>query len=305
MGFGIEINLDKVILIGNNEELEVKYKSLIETRWLLIKGIESKIFCLNSNELESSNFSNLVKAIKKSDYEIIDIEQRIKGKIEEILDKEFKTIFKQNIEKADLVLDYDIEKTVNTKTGEINLVKRYKNIEEAYLFGKNLRKDNQKMKYLELDITEIDKGIISLKNTNIKYDLMNDKFLNTNREILRSFYNSSEIKHIISYEKYKQGICSKFYSEIAKINDFLEDKQKITVKLKNGTILKTDAFLTNILNVYHNGEIYIERNYKQNILQGENFSDFQYKVDQLKSLKYGKEELKINSANLLLERTNK
>ena len=31
MGFGIEINLDKVILIGNNEELEVKYFKITES----------------------------------------------------------------------------------------------------------------------------------------------------------------------------------------------------------------------------------------------------------------------------------
>lgn len=301
MNFGITINLDKVILIGRCPDFKVKYKSELETRWLLIKGIEDKIFCLKSEKIESSD---LVKEIEKSDYEIIDLEQRIKEKIKETLDKEFNDVFEQNIDKDDLVLDYDIKENIDTKTGEITLVKIYKTIEEADLFGKNLRNDEYRTKNLGLDITEIDKGIISVENTNIKYDLINDKLLSTDREILREIYYQNEIKHIISYEKYKQGICSDFYNEIAKINEFIKDKQSITVKLKNGTIFKTGSTLSNILNIYFDGSIYISSLYEQKIIEGERFNDFQYKVDQLESLKYGKEELKIDSSKLILERTN-
>lgn len=301
MNFGITINLDKVTLIGRYPNFKVKYKSELETRWLLIKGIEDKIFCLKSEEIESSD---LVKEIEKSDYEIIDLEQRIKEKIKETLGKEFNDTFEKNIDKDDLVLDYDIKENIDTKTGEITLVRTYKTIEEADLFGKNLRNDEYRTKNLGLDITEIDKGIIFAENTNIKYDLINDKFLNTDREILREIYYQNEIKHIISYEKYKQGICSDFYNEIAKINEFIKDKQSITVKLKDGTIFKTEPFLRNILNIYSNGDIYISRTYKQKIIKGENFENNQYRINQLESLKYGKEELKIDSSKLILERTN-
>ena len=50
MNFNIKIDLDKVILIGKDANFNVKYKSEMETKWLLIKGIEDKIFCLKSNE---------------------------------------------------------------------------------------------------------------------------------------------------------------------------------------------------------------------------------------------------------------
>lgn len=123
MNLGIPINLDKVTLIGRCPNFEIKYKSEIETKWLLIKGIEDKIFCLKSEEIESSD---LVKEIEKSDYEIIDLEQKIKEKIKETLDKEFNDVFEQNIDKDDLVLDYDIKENIDTKTGEITLVKNYK-----------------------------------------------------------------------------------------------------------------------------------------------------------------------------------
>lgn len=299
MNLGIPINLDKVILIGNYPNFKVKYKSEIETRWLLIKGIENKIFCLDSRELETSD---LIKEIEKSDYEIVDLEQRIKGKVKEILDKKISNIFNENIDKEDLILDYDIEEKIDTKTGDIMLIKNYKNLEGAYMYGANIRNDEYRTKYLELDISEIDKGIVSLKNTNIKYDLINDKFLTTDIGILMAIYNQNEIKHIISYEKYRQGIASRFYSEIAKINEFIENKKSITVKLKNGTIFKTEPFLRNILNIYSNGDIYISRTYRQKLIAGEDFTDFQYKVEQLESLKYGREELKINSENLIINR---
>lgn len=301
MNLGIPIILDKVVLLGRYPYLRVNNRSELETRWLLIKGIEDKIFCLRTKEIENSDFIN---EIKESNFEIIDLERRIKGKIKKVLDREFNNIFEQSIGKEDLVLGYDIKENVDVNTGEITLFKEYKNTDEAFLFGKNLRDDRNKIQFLDLEIEEIDKGIISLENTNIKYDLLNDKLLNNNMEILKTFYRNNEIKHIISYEKYKQGIGSKFYSEIAKINEFLKDKQSVTIKLKNGTVFKTEPTLRNILNIYIDGSIYISSTYSQKIIEGERFNDFQYKVDQLECLKYGKEELKINSENLMIERTN-
>lgn len=302
MNLGIPIILDKVVLLGRYPDLRVNSRSELETRWLLIKGIEDKIFCLKSKEIENSNFIN---EIKESNYEIIDLERKIKGKVKEILDIEFNNIFEQSIGKKEPFLAYDIKENVDINTGEITLSKEYKNIDEAYLFGKNLRDDNKKIQYLDLKIEEIDRGIISLENTSIKYDLLTDKILNNNMEILKFFYRNNEINHIISYEKYKQGIGSKFYSEIAKINNFLKNKQSITIKLKNGTVFKTEPRLRNILNIYIDGSIYISSAYNQKIIEGEKFDDFQYKVEQLESLKYGKEELKINSKNLIIERTRR
>ena len=305
MNFNIKIDLDKVILIGKDANFNVKYKSEMETKWLLIKGIEDKIFCLKSNEIETEYPSDLVKEIMQSNYEIIDLEKRIKGKVKTIIDKEISKIFEQSMDKADFALDYDIKENVDQSTGEITVWKEYQIINEASQFGKNLRDDEYRTRYLNLGIKEINKGLISVMETNIKYDLINDKFLNTDREIILAFYNENEIRHILSYEKYKCGIGSTFYSEFAKINEFLQDKKSITVKLKNGTIFKTDAIIRNIFDISSTGDIYIAQNYSQTIIEGENFRTHQYKVDQLESLRYGKSELKINSKNLMIERKRK
>lgn len=305
MNFNIKIDLDKVILIGKDANFNVKYKSEMETKWLLIKGIEDKIFCLKSNEIETEYPSDLVKEIMQSNYEIIDLEKRIKGKVKTIIDKEISKIFEQSMDKEDFALDYDIKENVDQSTGEVTVCKEYQIINEAYQFGKNLRDDEYRTRYLNLGITEINKGLISVMETNIKYDLINDKFLNTYREIILAFYNENEIRHILSYEKYKCGIGSTFYSEFAKINEFLQDKKSITVKLKNGTIFKTDAIIRNIFDISSTGDIYIAQNYSQTIIEGENFRTHQYKVDELESLRYGKSELKINSKNLMIERKRK
>lgn len=305
MNFNIKIDLDKVILIGKDANFNVKYKSEMETKWLLIKGIEDKIFCLKSNEIETEYPSDLVKEIMQSNYEIIDLEKRIKGKVKTIIDKEISKIFEQSMDKEDFALDYDIKENVDQSTGEVTVCKEYQIINEAYQFGKNLRDDEYRTRYLNLGITEINKGLISVMETNIKYDLINDKFLNTDREIILAFYNENEIRHILSYEKYKCGIGSTFYSEFAKINEFLQDKKSITVKLKNGTIFKTDAIIRNIFDISSTGDIYIAQNYSQTIIEGENFRTHQYKVDELESLRYGKSELNINSKNLMIERKRK
>ncbi len=305
MNFNIKIDLDKVILIGKDANFNVKYKSEMETKWLLIKGIEDKIFCLKSNEIETEYPSDLVKEIMQSNYEIIDLEKRIKGKVKTIIDKEISKIFEQSMDKEDFALDYDIKENVDQSTGEVTVCKEYQIINEAYQFGKNLRDDEYRTRYLNLGITEINKGLISVMETNIKYDLINDKLLNTDREIILAFYNENEIRHILSYEKYKCGIGSTFYSEFAKINEFLQDKKSITVKLKNGTIFKTDAIIRNIFDISSTGDIYIAQNYSQTIIEGENFRTHQYKVDELESLRYGKSELKINSKNLMIERKRK
>lgn len=305
MKFDIKIDLEKVVLIGNNPNLKTKYISEIETRWLLIKGIKDKIFCLKSHEIEKEYPNDLVKEIMKSDYEIVDLEKRVKGKIKEIIDNELRKIFEQNIDKEDFVLDYEIKEKVDKETGEIIPYKEYGVICEAHLFGKNLRDDIYRTKDIYLGITQIDKGIISVVDTKIKYDLINDKFLNSEEEILRAFYNENEIKQILSYERYKNGIGSKFYSEIAIINEFVKDLKTITVKLKNGTMFKTDAILRNILDFRSNGKVYIARTGYQTIIEGEDFGNFEYKADQLESLRYGKTDLKINSNNFIINKETK
>jgi len=301
MKFNVKIELDKVILIGNDPNFKINYKSEIETKWLLIKGIENKIFCLKSNEANDS--SEFVKNLKRSNYQIIDLEKRIRQKSNEAIDRELNKIFDENKFKEDMILEYEITEKVDKETGEIIPEKTYKYINDAHLFGIKYRDNEYRTRYLNLGLNSISDGIITVMDTNIKYDLLKDKFLSTDRDVLLAFYQPNEIKQIISYEKYQLGIGSDFYSEILKINNFMKDKKTINVELKNGTEFKTDARLREILNIQSNGEIYISRTYNQKIIEGERFNDYQYKVNELKCLKYGKNILEIDSDKFLLNDT--
>lgn len=300
MKFNIKIELDKVILIGNDPNYKINYKSEIDTKWLLIKEIKDKIFCLKSCEI--NNYDTLVKKIKESNYEIIDVEKRIREKVRDILEREFNKIFEENKDTEDMVLIYDIKEKVDKKTGEIIPYRDYKLINEAYLFGRKIRDDEYKTRYLNLGISQIDKGIISVMNDNILYDLTKDKFISSDRDVLLAFYDKNDIRHIISYDKYKLGIGSDFYKEFAKINEFMKDKKTITVTLKNGTKFKIENTFRDIFDIYSDGEIYVSRTYRQKIIEGENFESYQYKANELKSIKYGKLELEIDSDKLILNR---
>lgn len=301
MKFNVKIELDKVILIGNDPYFKINYKSEIETRWLLIKGVENKIFCLKSSEINNS--SEFVKNIKNYNYQIIDLEKRIRQKANDAIDRELNKIFDENKFKEDMILEYEITEKIDKETGEIIPEKIYKHINDAHLFGIKYRDNEYRTRYLNLGLNSISDGIITVMDTNIKYDLLKDKFLSTDREVLLAFYQPNEIKQIISYEKHQLGIGSDFYSEILKINNFMKDKKTINVELKNGTEFKTDARLREILNIQCNGEIFISSTYNQKIIEGEKFNDYQYKIDELKCLKYGKNILEIDSDKLLLNDT--
>lgn len=300
MKFNVKIELDKVILIGNDPNYKINYKSEIETKWLLIKEIKDKIFCLKSSEI--NNYGGFVQKIKESNYEIIDVEKRIREKARDIVDREFNKIFEENKDVEDMVLEYDIKEKVDKETGEIIPYKDYRLINEAYLFGKKIRDDEYRTRYLNLGISQIDKGIISVMNDEILYDLTKDKFISSDREVLLAFYNKNEIRHIISYDKYKLGIGSDFYKEIAKINEFMKDKKTITVALKNGTEFKIENAMRDILDIFSDGEIYVSRTYNQKIIEGENFESYQYKANEIKSIKYGKTEVEIDGDKLILNR---
>ncbi|MBP3595918.1 MAG: hypothetical protein J6J60_00740 [Clostridia bacterium] len=300
MKFNVKIELDKVILIGNDPNYKINYKSEIETKWLLIKEIKDKIFCLKSSEI--NNYGGFVQKIKESNYEIIDVEKRIREKARDIVDREFNKIFEENKDAEDMVLEYDIKEKVDKETGEIIPYKDYRLINEAYLFGRKIREDEYRTRYLNLGISQIDKGIISVMNDEILYDLTKDKFISSDREVLLAFYNKDEIRHIISYDKYKLGIGSDFYKEIAKINEFMKDKKTITVALKNGTEFKIENAMRDILDIFSDGEIYVSRTYNQKIIKGENFESYQYKANEIKSIKYGKLEVDIDGDKLILNR---
>lgn len=293
--YNVKIDFGKIILLAEKYSLNLDNISKFKTKWMLIKEIEDKVFCLESDEINTQN--ELPKEIQDK-YIVVDLEKRLRGKIKNIIDKELTLLSKEN---NNYVLEYEEEIQRNSNGRKIGTTRNYNMLEQSYLFGKNIRDDEDKTSYMNLDISQIDKGFIyPLHNENLKYDIFQDKFVCSNREVLRAIYNDREVKQILSYEQYKNGLTPPIYNEIAKINNFIKDRNTVTVKLKDGTIFKTDAQLNNILQVFANGEIYVARTYYQKIIEGNDFEDYQYLADEIESIKANREELKINGKNLTI-----
>ena len=70
---------------------------------MLIKGIEDKVFCLDNYEIDKQN--KLPKEIQDK-YIVVDLEKRLRWKIQNIIDKQFKILSQEN---NDYVLEYKEE----------------------------------------------------------------------------------------------------------------------------------------------------------------------------------------------------
>ncbi|MDO5556343.1 MAG: hypothetical protein Q4G09_07055 [Clostridia bacterium] len=296
----VKIDLDKVVLLGEKISLEVSYFSKFETKWMLVKEIENKIFCLKSNEM--ANQSTLPKNIKDT-YIVIDLEKRIREKIRYIINKEFEKLFQNN--NRNYILEYESEVQRSSNGRKIGITRNYPMLNKSYLFGKNIRDDEYKTRYMNLDISDIDKGIIYvLENRTLQYNILQDAFQYSDNTILKEFYNEEELKQILSFEQYKRGLTPLVYNEIAKINNFIKDVKTVTVELKNGTAFKTNATLNNILQINSDGKIYIAKTYYQKIIKGTDFEDQQYLADEINSIKFNKFKLDINGQNLTMLNEN-
>lgn len=297
--YDVKIDFGKVILLAEKYSLSLDNNSKFRTRWMLVKGIEDKVFCLDSDEINKQ--SELPKDIQDS-YIIVDLEKRLRGKIQDIIDKELIILSEEN---NDYVLEYEEKIQRNSNGRKIGSIRDYKMLNESYLFGKNIRNDEHRTSYMNLDISEIDKGFIyPMHNESLKYDIFQDKFIYSNRSVLQAIYSDREVKQILTFEQYKKGLTPPIYNEIAKINNFIKDINTVTVELKNGTIFKADATLRNILQVYSSGEIYVSRTYKQKIVEGNNFEEYQYLADEIKCIKFNRSKLDINGQNLTMLNEN-
>lgn len=297
--YDAKIDFGKVILLAEKYSINLDNNSKFKTKWMLVNGIEDKVFCLESDEIKTQN--ELPKEIQDK-YIVVDLEKRLRGKIQNIIDKELTLLSEEN---NNYVLEYEEEIQRNSNGRKIGTIKNYEMLSESYLFGRNIRNDEDKTSYMNLDISQIDKGFIyPLHNENLKYDIFQDKFICSDREVLKSIYSDREIKQILSFEQYKKGLTPPIYNEIAKINNFIKDINKVTVELKNGTTFKADAELRNILQVYPNGEIYVAKTYYQKIIEGNNFENYQYLADEIKCIKFNRTELEINGQHLTILNEN-
>ncbi len=75
----------------------------------------------------------------------------------------------------------------------------------------------------------MDNGIVVLYTgryggTSFEYNLEKQEFNISDEEILKKVYSEEKLKLILAYEQYTKGLTPPIYNEIAKINQFLEEK---------------------------------------------------------------------------------
>lgn len=231
----------------------------------------------------------------------------IRGKIKDILDEEIDKFIKENINNIDYITDFSIDKHSNYESISFDFMR------EANYFGKDTRNDEETLKSIDIYINKVNEGIIKLgtdrySNYGFEYNLETNKFNIENKEIMRNIYSERQLKVFLAYEQYKQGKTPAIYNEIAKINNFLEDKKSIIVELHNGTKIKAETYLGSILDIRDNGEIYIADRYSNKIIEGYPINSYECLGTQLKCLKYGRNVLPIQSnvlENLSTEKIRK
>ena len=75
-------------------------------------------------------------------------------------------------------------------------------------------------------------------------------------------------------------------------------KKSVTFKLQNGTKVKAEDHLYSILNIRDTGEIYISDRYTNKTIEGTPIEYCKSLATELKSIKYGKNVLEIDSKAL-------
>ena len=163
---------------------------------------------------------------------------------------------------------------------------------------------------MDIYIKRIDEGIIGVCKDRydaklFEYDIEKDKFNIDDKEIMKNIYSEKKLKLFLSYEQYKQGKTPSVYNEIAKINNFLEDKKSVTIELFNGTKIKAEAYLNSILDIRSDGNIFIADRYSNKIIEGNSKDVYYCPATELKCLKYSKNILNIQSDSLKSLRTEK
>ena len=281
----IEIYIDNIVLLGSKDDYTLQgydNKFLQKTNWCYLKQKPNNLFCSNRNIIKDSNDrDDLDKEIFKSGATIIDL----KGEIYKELDR----ILRSNIDKF-------IEKNIN------NISYFFKNYDDDYknislfemgidLREKNLWSIDRNINILldNFEYKDISKGILQISTKDGKTDFLFDmnkmKFENKDIDIFKKIYGLTTLKKILAYEQYKKELTPPYYNEVAKINQFLEGKKSVTLVFNDGYEKKVSAQIFEILTT----------NYKEFWINTEIDNK---NIDNLKSIKYGKQELEINTENL-------
>ena len=297
----------KVIIICDDNLNLDSFRSDIRLKIMILKSNPEKLYGLDSYDFRIEYKSEIFKKIEDLGFNIINITEMIRGKIKDILDEEIDKFIKENINNIDYITDFSIDKHSNYESISFDFMR------EANYFGKDTRNDEETLKSIDIYINKVNEGIIKLgtdrySNYGFEYNLETNKFNIENKEIMRNIYSERQLKVFLAYEQYKQGKTPAIYNEIAKINNFLEDKKSVIVELHNGTKIKAETYLGSILDIRDNGEIYIADRYSNKIIEGYPINSYECLGTQLKCLKYGRNVLPIQSnvlENLSTEKIRK
>lgn len=292
--FKVKLDFGKAIIICNEDLNLDSYRSEIRPKLMVLKSNTNKIYGLDHYEFTKEYKSELFRKAENQGYNIIDITEMIREKIKDIVEKEVQKYIEENIDNTDYITDFSVNEYPNHTEVSFNFLR------EANNFGKNLRDDKEAIKKLDISIRKINEGIIGLRSerydsNSFEYDLEKQEFNIDNVEIMKRIYSRNQLRLILAYEQYKQDKTPPIYNEIAKINNFLEDKKSVTVELHNGTKIKAETYLSSILDIKANGDIFIADRYSNKIIEGNPIEYGKCLGTELKCLRYSKSILHIQS----------
>ena len=295
--FKIKLDYGKVIFICDDYVSINSYEAEIRPKLMILKTEPDKLYGLDTYEFTKEYKSEVFKKAQEKGWEIINITEVIREKIRNIVDRELQKYIANNINDIDYITEFSVREYSNYTSQSFEL------LSEAQKFGKNIRNDLEVVNRYHIDVKQLDNGIIGLYtdrhgSVSFEYNIEKKEFSIPDEEILRKVYSDKELKLILAYEQYTKGLTPPLYNEIAKINQFLEDKKTVTFELHNGTKIKAESQLYNILDIQNNGKIFIADRYTNKVIEGLPIQYCKTLGTELKCLSYSRNVLNINSEAL-------
>lgn len=235
-------------------------------------------------------------AEKDTDKTYIRISEYFYNKIEDVFKKQLQDYIEKNINNKDFYYE--------------------KNEYNQYIFWNKYNLNHFREEYpnycggIRLDFSKIHNGIIEFRINNkfCSFDIIKDDFVmiakkkyNEVQEItpLEVFYNQLQINIALAIEQHKKGIAHKAFSELVKLNNFLEGKKSVRLILDNNEEIKvalTHSTLdANDIVELVGDKFYITTSYNMKPRPEKNIP-----INRLKCLKYGRTTYEINPNNLVI-----
>lgn len=228
-----EMILDEMVLLGdknsfkmlgyNNQVIQFFY-------WCYFKDEPKNIYCLNESIISEPNFrSELDKEIFKGNNIIIDLKGTLYNTLRSIFNENIDKFVDENINNISYLFEND-----KSDYEKISLYEMGRDIRENQNYGLH---NNICSLLNNFEYQDISKGLVKVSTKTDKkdfiYDMKKMKFERDEIDIFKAVYGLTTLKKILAYEQYKKGLTPPFYNEIARINDFLEDKKTVTILLND------------------------------------------------------------------------